>query len=224
MAIATVRNRPLGRENISNEAAEAVRAMIADGRLKPGERVNEVHVAAALGVSRTPLREGLRLLAAEGTLDAAPRRGFFIRPLSVREFEELYDIRPILDPEALRIAGLPTPARIARLEKLDRALAEARGAAAVDIDNEWHLALIADCPNRVLLELIKNMIARTRRYEIALMRSGENVGVANADHRAIIAALKAGDLGRACVGLKRNMRSGKAAIADWLKDGEALKQ
>lgn len=210
----------LERANLSETAADAMREMIIDGRLGPGERVNEVRLAAALGVSRTPLREGLRLLAAEGALDAAPHLGFFVRPLTLQEFEQIYDIRPILDPEALRLAGLPTPERVALLEKMNRVLATKKGAAAVELDDRWHLELLADCPNRVLIELIENIIRRTRRYEVALMREGTNVARAIEDHRRIIAALRAGELKGACAALKENMKSGKKPIIDWLKSRE----
>src|SRR5579862_2230589 len=97
---------PLRRLNISETVAAAVRAMIVDGRLAPGERINEVRLSQALGVSRTPLREALGRLAAEGALTSPPAIGYSVRPLDVAEFEQLYDIRPLLDPEALRLAGL----------------------------------------------------------------------------------------------------------------------
>lgn len=207
----------LDRSNLSESAADAVREMILDGRLPPGERINEVHLAAALGVSRTPLREGLRLLAAEGALDAAPNYGFFVRPLTVEDFEQIYDIRPILDPEALRLAGIPDKARLARLEKLNARLCAASGALAVDLDDEWHRELLAHCPNRALVDLIMSVARRTRRYEIALMREQKNVAQTNADHSRILKALKRGDLDAACAALKANMQSGKGPILDWLR-------
>src|SRR6185437_11882915 len=89
----------LPRTSASRAAADAVREMIVDGRLPPGARVNEVRLSGALGVSRTPLREALGRLAAEGALTSAPAIGYTVRPLSADEFEKLYDIRPILDPE-----------------------------------------------------------------------------------------------------------------------------
>lgn len=206
----------LDRGNISDAAADAVREMILDGRLEPGERLNEVRLAEALGVSRTPLREGLRLLAAEGAIVASPKRGFFVRPMTSEELDHLYAIRPLLDPEALRLSGLPPPGRLARLEKLNRALSSTRGPAAVGLDDEWHLLLIADCPNRVLIEMIEHIIIRTRRYEIALMREAKNVAAASEDHARILSALKDRDLDAACAALKRNMQSGKAPLTDWL--------
>ncbi len=212
------------RGNISEAAADAVRAMIVDGRLSAGDRINEVHLAQQLGVSRTPLREALSGLVAEGALIARPRLGYFVRPLTLEEFEQIYDIRPLLDPEALRLAGVPGAKRIARLEKLNADLARAKGLRAIEIDDAWHLELIADCPNKVLIDLIENMIVRTRRYELALMREHKNVGVAMQDHERIMAALKAGDLRKACAALKQNMQSGREPIVTWLKQRVARKE
>ncbi|MFL5296729.1 MAG: GntR family transcriptional regulator [Phenylobacterium sp.] len=209
---------PIRRVNTSETVAAAVRAMILDGRLADGERINEVRLSEALGVSRTPLREALGRLAAEGTLTSTPAFGYTVRPLTVDEFEQLYDIRPILDPEALRLAGLPSPKRLARLEALNRRFAVARDAeAAIALDDEWHLELVDACPNRVLIELIQAMILRTRRYEVALLREQPNLDRASRDHEQILAALRARDLPAACAALKQNMQSGKAPILAWLQ-------
>jgi DNA-binding GntR family transcriptional regulator len=198
-------------------AADAVRAMIVDGRLADGARINEVHLSAELGVSRTPLREALSRLVSEGALNARPRLGFFVRPLSAAEFDQLYDLRPLLDPEALRLAGIPRVATIRRLERMNATLASRSGATAVELDDEWHLELIGACPNKVLIEMIENVIQRTRRYELALMREAKNVAVATTDHADILTALRASDLTTACSALKQNMRSGKAPILEWLR-------
>lgn len=203
---------------MSADAADAVRAMIIDGALAPGERINEVHLAARLGVSRTPLREALSRLASEGALVAAPRRGYFVRPLTLEEFEQIYGIRPILDPEALRLAGVPSAAQLERLEQLNRKLASARTPQmAIALDDAWHMALLEHCPNQVLIELIQNIMQRTRRYELALMRERGGVLTATEDHARILKALRAGDLEAACAALKRNMQSGREPMVQWLK-------
>ena len=208
----------LERENTSGTVANALRQMIVDGRLPAGERINEVHLAQALGVSRTPLREALARLANEGALNAVPRIGYFVRELTLEEVEHLYAIRPVLDPEALRLAGVPDSKRLDHLEKLNRKLATARAAeTAIALDDEWHLALLADCPNRVLIELIENIILRTRRYETALMRETKNVIRATDDHARILGALRRNDLPAACAALKQNMQSGRTPIIEWLK-------
>jgi DNA-binding GntR family transcriptional regulator len=209
------------RGNISEAAADAVRAMIVDGRLAAGERINEVRLAEKLGVSRTPLREALSGLVAEGALIARPRLGYFVRPLSLEDFEQIYAIRPLLDPEALRLAGVPTARRIARLEKINAELGKAKGVRAIDFDDSWHLELIADCPNTVLIELIKNIMVRTRRYELALMHERRNVSAAAEEHARVLVALRAGDLKTACAALKQNMQSGREPVAAWLKERNA---
>jgi DNA-binding GntR family transcriptional regulator len=216
---------PLKRANISEAVAAAVRTMIVDGTLAEGDRINEVHLAERLGVSRTPLREALSRLAAEGALTSTPSRGFSVRPLTLEEFEQIYAIRPILDPEALRLAGIPPPGRIERLETLNRKLAAAREPEiAIALDDEWHRELLAGCTNRVLVELIDNMIVRTRRYELALMRETPQVMRAVEDHEHIQRVLRRGNLEAACKALKRNMQSGRAPIVAWLKTRNSTKR
>jgi DNA-binding GntR family transcriptional regulator len=215
---------PLKRANVSDLVAEAVREMIVDGRLPDGDRVNEVRLAQSLGVSRTPVREALSKLASEGALISMPSSGYRVRPLTVDEFEQLYGLRPLLDPEALRLSGLPAPHEIARLSRINDALAKERdGASAIAIDDEFHLELIAQCPNRLLVDIIRNIIQRTRRYELALMRETKHLARAAEEHNAILHALRNKNLKAACAALKRNMQSGNDPILAWLKQRASAK-
>ena len=213
---------PLARANLSGEILVAVRDMIVDGRLPPGERVNEVHLSQQLGVSRTPLREALSTLAQEGALVNSPRIGWFVRPLTLEEFDQIYAVRAILDPEVLRNAGLPSPQQLKRLLRINARIARERDAnAIIALDDEWHLTLLEHCSNPLLLDLIRQFIRRTRRYEIALMRDGRNVEIAIDTHEQIMAAIERGDLEAACAALRRNMEYGAAPIAEWLRAREA---
>jgi DNA-binding GntR family transcriptional regulator len=195
--------------------------MILDGSLAPG-RVNEVHLAATLGVSRTPLREALMRLVSEGALTSIPRRGFFVAPLTAEEVEQLYPIRAILDPAALRLAGIPTRARLKRLREINRRFAAAATPElAVRLDDQWHFELLAEA-NTILLAFIQQAIWRTRRYELAFMKGKPNVANAVDEHEEIIAALEKGDLHRACAALTRNMSSAKEPILQYLRQREQL--
>jgi DNA-binding GntR family transcriptional regulator len=150
-----------------------------------------------------------------------PHIGWFVRPLTLDEFRQIYPIRPLLDPEALRLAGLPSAGRLAQLRALNDRIGVARDAdAIIALDDEWHRLLIGDCPNRVLLDLIDQFIARTRRYEIALMREGRNVEAAAATHQEIMTALSDGDLEAGCATLRDNLQTGFAPIAAWLEERE----
>jgi DNA-binding GntR family transcriptional regulator len=209
------------RDNISDAVAAELRRRIVDGRLPAGDRINEVHLSRELGVSRTPLREGLAQLAAEGALRHLARIGYFVLPLTLEEFEQIDAIRPILEPEALKLAGLPSPARIGRLGSINRQIERERDAdRVIDLDDAWHLELIAACPNRALVDLIRQFTCRTRRYELALMRERRNVLAALADHQAIMAALDRLDLDGACAALRTNLLTGRAPIREWLNARE----
>jgi DNA-binding GntR family transcriptional regulator len=196
--------------------------MIVDGELAPGERINEVHLSQQLGVSRTPLREALARLAHEGALDTIPKIGHFVRALSVDEIEQLYQIRPLLDPEALRLAGIPSKERIDRLRDLNESIADKKDPdEIINADDEWHIELVSDCPNKILLDLIRQFIRRTHRYEVTLMRESANVAMATKNHRTILAALKRHELDAACAALRSNLESGREPITAWLKAREA---
>jgi DNA-binding GntR family transcriptional regulator len=211
----------LPRRNLSDDLLNALRNLIVDGSLAAGERINEVHLSQRLGVSRTPLREALARLDREGTLLSVPRIGWFVKPLSLEEFAQLYAIRPLLDPEALRLSGLPSADRLKRLRKLNARIADSDDAdQIIALDDEFHLMLIGNCPNHILLDLIRDNIRRTRRYEIALMRDRANVAVATGNHRDILSALAAGDLEGGCAALRNNLQTGFAPIAAWLAERE----
>lgn len=204
--------------NISEILVDQIRLMIINGQLAEGTRINEVHLADALGISRTPLREALTSLLAEGALESFPRRGFFVKSLSVEEFNDLYPIRAILDPEALKLSGLPTPEELDALEKQDTSIAaETDPLRVIELDDAWHLDLIKHCKNREMLNLIKQFMQRTRRYEYGLMKAEQNVKTATDIHADILDALRNKDLGAACEALKHNMQHGIQPIIDWLE-------
>lgn len=211
----------LNRRNISDELANTIRKLIVDGAVPPGARINEVHLARELGVSRTPLREAIAQLAREDTLISLPRVGHFVKPLTVEEFEQIYPIRALLDPEALRLAGLPSRHKLDRLERLNRRIDSTTDPdRIIALDDEWHLLLIDDCPNEVLVDLIRDFMRRTRRYELALMRERKQVEIATDTHDEIIAALRRADLNSAIRILKRNLETGGEPIRRWLLERE----
>ena len=207
------------RRNLSESIADDVRTMIVDGELADGDRVNEVGLAEELGVSRTPLREALMRLTAEGALIIEPNRGFYVAPLSVEELEQLYPMRAILDPAALRMAGSPTRKVLDELDAINARLVRTRDPMRIlKLDDEWHLLLLAHCPNRIIINLIEQFIWRTRRYEIGLMRDRKNVMVSTGHHAAVTRALRRGNLDGACAALRLNMQGGVEPIIAWLKE------
>ena len=95
---------PLTR-NASIAATELIRQAIIDGRLNPGQRLKEEELAGELGISRTPVREALLMLQAEGLVDAAPNRGATVRSHSAEDLDDLYKLRAVLEGYATRRAA-----------------------------------------------------------------------------------------------------------------------
>ncbi|MFQ5525437.1 MAG: GntR family transcriptional regulator [Thermoanaerobaculia bacterium] len=207
------------RLNISGELANTLRNMIFDGELADGTRLNEVHLAAQLGVSRTPLREAMGILAVEEALVRVPRKGFFVRELTRKEFEDLYPIRGLLEPEALRLSGFPSEDHMARLEAANEAMAvtdNPRDRPA--LDEEWHQLLISNCRNQELIDLITLIMIRFRRYGMAFVREKKVVAAATREHLEILEALKRRDMAAATEWLRRNLTSNKAPVLEWLEE------
>ncbi len=168
---------------------------------------------------RTPLREALIVLAHEGFVANEPRRGVFVNELSVEEVKNLYPVRALLDPYALKLVGLPPVQCLTALHNLNTELAESFGDAGqtIELDCAWHSTLIADCPNSIILDYIRQVTLRKRRYEYAYMRERENVQVAVEEHRAILAALEMGNLSKACTLLQKNLETAQKPIVEWLE-------
>jgi DNA-binding GntR family transcriptional regulator len=199
---------------ISLAVSREIRTRILNGELPPGGRINEVHLARALEVSRTPLREALTRLVGEAFVDVRPNRGFFVRPLSVAEVTQLYPIRARLDPWALKLAGVPSTADLNELADINHQISRsaADAAAVVDLDDRWHEKLVSACPNRALVELIRQMMWRTRRYELLYFRTPAHVTAAVRTHAKIIASLRRKQLAAACRQLEDNMREASPAL------------
>ncbi|HET6361410.1 MAG TPA: GntR family transcriptional regulator [Gemmatimonadota bacterium] len=205
------------RENLAADVADSLRQRIVSGELPSGQRINEVELAARLEVSRTPLREALSRLAAEGFVANQPRRGYFIQQLGPKEVEDLYQIRSVLDPAALELAGLPTPTRLDRLAEINRAISAADDPEQViDLDDRWHVELLSHCPNQLLLDLIRQYMQRTRPLERVYLLDLYNVEVMTAEHGRILDALRFGALHTAVAALRTNMQTGLGSILLWL--------
>lgn len=196
--------------------------MIVDGQLEAGRRLSEVRLAETLGVSRTPLREALIRLAAEHFVIARPRIGFSVPPLTVMEAEQVFAVRAILEPEAIRATGTPTFEALKSLEQLNQQIRNSiEPAERLALDHSWHQLFVVQCPNRILTGLAEQFMVRTRRYETALLRDAGNLRVSTTDHDRIIEALRKGDVLGACEILSYNIKGASEPIIAWLKSRQS---
>jgi DNA-binding GntR family transcriptional regulator len=185
---------------LTGQVRGAVRERILDGRLAPGARVNESHLATELGVSRTPLREALAGLARDGFLVAEPGRGYSVSPLTTEEANELYPILGVLEATAVRMGGLPSGEHGNALDELNASLLAVGESPddAIAANFAWHERLIGACPNHRLTALVRALWNQVRRYEYAFYAPGAARVRVSADlHAGILAALRANDIDRA---------------------------
>jgi DNA-binding GntR family transcriptional regulator len=197
----------MARTPLRSDLIEEITTRVLDGRFAAGARVNEVHLARELGVSRTPLREALIGLADRGLLVSAPGRGFLVPPFDPDEARRLYPLVAELEALALRwtspleLAGLPDALDVVADEM---AVALERGEDLSEVDERWHALLLSRCPNAHLLRLIGQTKPLLKRYESCYFggaaRAAESIG----EHRRIAAALRDGDLPAASAVLVRN--------------------
>lgn len=207
-------------------AQEAVlaelRRFIVTGRLRPGEQVVQDALAAELGVSRVPLREALKILEGEGQVTYVAHRGYFVTQLSLSDLLEVYRIREILEAEAVRV-GLPqmTTEDVDRLEEAEREVSAAAVAADVvkmtQANRRFHFALIEACGLPRLVRIVGLLWDATEVYRSVYFTEPQNRERAEAEHRDLVRAVKAGDVERALQVLEQHRQHAIAALRPMLE-------
>jgi DNA-binding GntR family transcriptional regulator len=189
------------------------------GALPPGARIRDADIARQLGVSRTPVREALIRLAREGTLQADVGRGFRVLPLATEELKEVGAILAALEPLALDLVPGYPPDRLERLAEVARRLEQIRGDidACIELDDEWHRLLLADCPNRRLLGLIETLRQTPRRYLRHYLQQAGRLSLSTVHHTRIAGALARGDRAAARGMLERRWTRGLEEIVSALR-------
>lgn len=157
---------PAGHKLLSRTVADWLAARIISGESPPGERLTEPRLAELAGVSRSPVREALRLLASEGLVDIEPRLGAHVAHVGANDARELYACRALLEPPCASAAvAAITPAGIADLDVLRQAMETATdGRQFLDYNVAYFRSLTAHCPNQLLREFVALTWTKAQRY------------------------------------------------------------
>lgn len=189
--------RPTGaRQQLSEDVAAYVRELIISGSVLPGDFLRTEPIAAAVGVSNTPVREGLLILAGEGFVELVPRRGFVVSAFSPQDVRDLFWAQAAFAAElAKRAADKISPAEVEHLRDVlarhQKALAEGDDDGTVECGHEFHRSVNIAADSRRLAMMLRGIVKQlpNRFYNDI---EGHNDDTMEA-HPRIIAALEAGD-------------------------------
>ena len=200
------------------EVAERLRERIFAHELTPGTWVDEQALAEQYGISRTPLREALKVLASEGLVILKPRRGCYVTEISERDLDEVFSIMALLEGECVRI--MVERASDAQLDELKAIHAELeRAAAAWDIkgffeaNQAFHRSIQEFADNRWLLQVIEDLRKVIKLSRHHSLYSEGRLEQALAEHRALLDALIARDASAAEALMRAHIRRGREAVA-----------
>ena len=199
------------------EVAERLRQRIFAHELTPGDWIDEQKLAEQYGISRTPLREALKVLASEGLVELKPRRGCYVTEISRQDLDDIFPLMAMLEG---RCAGDATrkaqAADIAALndihEHLESAARDGRIEAFFEANQEFHLRIQELAGNRWLVSVIQDLrkvLKMSRLHSLSL--EGRLQQSLN-EHRAIMAAFKAGDATKAEALMHDHLLSGREAL------------
>jgi DNA-binding GntR family transcriptional regulator len=198
---------------------DAIKHAILTGELEPGQGLVETELAQTLGVSKTPVREALKTLAGAGLVTMSPYKGAAVRSVDDDLAQSVYDMRLLLEPEALR-RSIP---RTGNWEAARRALA--RSDAATDragrslANRDFHRALYLGCGNVLLVEVLDDLRDQTALVSAAAWRQTPSWQREAEEHKAILAAAEAGAADRACELLSAHIESFVARNFGYLPGG-----
>jgi len=172
---------------------EAIKRAILAGELTPGQQLVETDLAEKLGVSKTPVREALKTLAGAGMVTMSPYKGATVRRVTSDDARHLYDVRLILEPEAL------VRSIAAGHDWMQAAAALAKADSTVDLvernlaNRDFHAALYQGCGNPLLLTILADLRDQTALVSAAFWRQNPSWECEAAEHHAILRAAQAGE-------------------------------
>ncbi|MFP4591991.1 GntR family transcriptional regulator [uncultured Ralstonia sp.] len=154
-------------DSTADTVAASLREMITNGELQGGERLVERDLADRFGISRIPMREAIQQLAREGLLDIFRNRGAVVRTLTAADVKEIYDLRTLLEGDAIfRSVKQLDDETLARAELVHRLLGDAGSAQRQgELNREFHTLLYSCCGNARQLNAIEELRGQVERYE-----------------------------------------------------------
>lgn len=175
-----------------------LRQGILTGELKPGERLMEIHLANRLGVSRTPIREAIRMLELEGLVKMVPRRGAEVSRISKQDLRDVLEVRRSLDSLAVclaceRITAEEKTALKEAAIEFERSTKTKDATTIAKADVHFHDIILAASKNNRLIQLVNNLAERVYRYRLEYIKDSRNHPRLIEEHDEILKSIERGE-------------------------------
>ncbi len=198
------------------EVADQLRARILGHEMAPGSWIDEQALCAGLGISRTPLREALKVLAAEGLVTMKLRRGAYVTEMSARDLSDVFHLLALLESDAAAVvARNASDAQLAELAALHQVLEDTVGDrdAFFKANEAFHWRLLQMADNRWREQLVADLrkVMKLNRHH-SLLKEGR-LGASLNEHRRLMKALLQRDAEKAHALMRDHISNGKAAAA-----------
>jgi DNA-binding GntR family transcriptional regulator len=224
-------NRPIAkvtslrRKSLHEELALSLRELIVSGELKPSEKIPEKDLCDMFSVSRTPLREALKVLAADGLVHLEPNRGAWVTPITVEDIEEVFPVMGALEALSGELACQNiTDEQLRKIRKLHQEMLreyEKRNLNGYFQKNqEIHEAILTAARNHTLTTQYNSLAFRIRRARYVANMSSNRWSEAIEEHEQIIDCLERRDGKRLSEVLKEHLRNKLDAVKEWLRSTE----
>ncbi len=213
---------PIRRRSLHDELVERLRLLIVEGDLAPGSKISEKDLSDIFAVSRTPLREALKVLAREGLVELSPNRGASVAALTLEDLEEAFPVMGALEALSGELACHSIADReLAAVECQHEAMIEAYEKR--DIPNYFkhnqaiHQAILEAARNPTLEQMQSGLAGRIRRARYMANMSEARWAKAVAEHETILAALQARDGERLAQILKQHLSNKLETVREHLR-------
>jgi DNA-binding GntR family transcriptional regulator len=205
--------------SLHDEVAAQLRERIFDGELTPGSFLDEHQLAEELKISRTPLREALKVLTVEGLVRHEPRRGCFVNEVTEQDLDEIFPVIALLEGRcAFEAAQKASDGELAALEELHQKLARHAKAKRINeyyqVNFAIHEAVITLAGNRWLAEVIHDLRKIVKLARLQQLHAPGRLEQSLAEHLAVFAALKARDAEGADAAMRTHLARQREALRE----------
>lgn len=207
--------------NIRTQVYNAIKENICDGRYEPGQRLNEVELARSLSVSRSPVREALRRLAADGLVVELPNRGVFVREFTPQDIQEIFDVRVLLESYCIQrsvqfMTNEQKQELIHCLDQITYYHERQDMKKHIEADCQLHWLIIRIGGNRLVEDMYQRISAQVQQFRIYSLESKRRFRESLVEHTTVVHCLLTGNVEEADRVNRRHLELARDKINEYL--------